>query len=69
MPKYLKISLVKYLEIIDIIEILSVHGTLKLENRNWKFGLYAFVILMNTVNFGPISSTFVSFIKVVSGSI
>jgi hypothetical protein len=22
----------------------SVHGTLKLENRNWKFGLHAFVL-------------------------
>ena len=22
----------------------SVHGTLKLENRNWKFGLHAFVV-------------------------
>jgi len=31
----------------------SVHGTLKLENRNWKFGLYAFVLLMNIFNFGP----------------
>jgi len=40
-PKYLKISLVKYFEIIDIIEVVSVHGTLKLENKNWKFGFYA----------------------------
>ena len=24
--------------------IVSVHGTLKLENRNWKFGFQAFVI-------------------------
>jgi len=31
----------------------SVHGTLKLENRNWKFGLHAFVLLMNAFNFGP----------------
>jgi hypothetical protein len=22
--------------------LVTVHGTLKLENRNWKFGLYAF---------------------------
>jgi len=50
-PKYLKISPVKYFEIIDIIEIACVHGTLKLENRNWKFGLYAFVILMNAFIF------------------
>jgi len=24
--------------------IVSVHGTLKLEIRNWKFGLHAFVL-------------------------
>jgi len=24
--------------------IVSVHGTLKLENRNWKFGFHAFVL-------------------------
>ncbi len=41
MLKYLKISLVKYLEIIDIIKVVSVHGTLKLENRNWQFGFHA----------------------------
>ena len=35
----------------------SVHGTLKLENRNWKFGLHAFVLLMNAFNFGPSFST------------
>jgi hypothetical protein len=31
----------------------SVHGTMKLENRNWKFGLNAFVLLINVLNFGP----------------
>ena len=35
----------------------SVHRTLKLENRNWKFGLHAFVLLMNAFNFGPSFST------------
>ena len=29
------------------------------EIKNWKFGLHAFVLLMNTFNFGPSSSTFV----------
>jgi hypothetical protein len=43
MPKYLIISLVKYFEIIDIIEIISVYGTLKLGNRNWESSLYAFL--------------------------
>jgi hypothetical protein len=27
------------------------------ENRNWKFGFHAFVLLMNTFNFGPSFST------------
>ncbi|OEU53854.1 MAG: hypothetical protein BA868_02960 [Desulfobacterales bacterium C00003106] len=39
--------------------IIRVHGTLKLENRNWKFGLHAFVLLMNAFNFGPSLSTIV----------
>ncbi len=30
--------------------MVTVHGTLKLENRNWKFGLHAFVLLMNAFN-------------------
>jgi len=47
------------------LEIVTVHGTLKLENRNWKFGLYAFVLLMSVFNFGPSSSTFVPLIKAV----
>ena len=38
-------------------EAVSVHGTLKLENKNWKFGLHAFVLLMNAFNFGPSLST------------
>jgi hypothetical protein len=38
-------------------DLVSVHGTLKLENRNWKFGVHAFVLLMNAFNFGPSSST------------
>jgi hypothetical protein len=33
--------------------IVSVHRTLKLEIRNWKFGLHAFILLMNVFNFGP----------------
>jgi len=33
--------------------ILSVHETLKLENKNWKFGLHSFVLLMNAFKFGP----------------
>jgi len=33
--------------------IVSFHGTLKLENRNWKFGLHAFILLMNAFNFRP----------------
>ena len=41
----------------SVIYIVSVHGTLKLENRNWKFGLHAFVLLMNAFNFGPSFST------------
>jgi len=45
--------------------LVSVHGTLKLENRNWKFGFHAFVLLMNAFNFWPSSSTFVPLIKVV----
>ena len=36
-----------------------VHETLKLENRNWKFGLHAFVLLMNAFNLGPSLSTIV----------
>jgi len=36
---------------------LTVHGTLKLENRNWKFGLHAFVVLMNAFNWRPSFST------------
>jgi len=35
----------------------SVHGTLKLENRNREFGFHAFVLLMNALNFGPSFST------------
>jgi hypothetical protein len=35
----------------------SVHETLKLENRNWKFGFYAFVLLINAFNFVPSFST------------
>lgn len=38
-------------------EAVSVHGTLKLENRNWKFGLHTFVLFMNAFNFGPSLST------------
>jgi len=34
----------------NIYEIVTVHGTLKLEIGNWKFGLHAFVL------FFPISS-------------
>jgi hypothetical protein len=37
--------------------IVSIHRTLKLENRNWKFGLHVFVLLMNAVNLGPSFST------------
>jgi hypothetical protein len=37
--------------------LVTVHGTLKLENRNWKFGLHAFVRLMNAFNWGPSFST------------
>jgi len=29
---------------------LSVHGTLKLENTNWKFGFHAFVLSINALN-------------------
>ena len=32
-------------------DVVTVHGTLKLENRNWKFGLHTFVLLMNAFNF------------------
>jgi len=45
--------------------ILTVHGTLKLENRNWKFGFHAFVLLMTMFNFGLSFSTFVQLIKIV----
>ena len=31
--------------------VVTVHGTLKLENRNWKVGLHTFVLLMNTSNY------------------
>jgi len=44
---------------------ISVHGTLKLENRNWKFGFHVFMMFMNAFNFGSSSSTFVLLIKVV----
>ena len=37
--------------------LVTVHETLKLENRNWKFGFYAFVLLINVFNFGPRFST------------
>jgi hypothetical protein len=30
--------------------MVAVHGTVKLEIRNWKFGLHAFVLLMNAFN-------------------
>jgi len=32
-------------------KVVTVHGTLKLENRNWKFGLYTFVLFMNDADF------------------
>ena len=32
----------------------TVHGRLKLENRNWKLGLHGFELLMNVFNFGPV---------------
>ena len=31
--------------------MVSVHGTLKYENRNWKFGFHSFVLFMNAFNF------------------
>jgi hypothetical protein len=33
----------------EYLNMVSVHGTLKLENRNWKFGLHAFVPLIKVV--------------------
>jgi len=42
----------------------TVHGTVKFENRNWKFGLHAFVLLINAFNFGPSFST-IAFYSVV----
>ena len=32
---------------------MSVHGTSKLENKNWKFSLHAFVLLMTAFDFEP----------------
>ena len=34
---------------------ITVHGRLKLENRNWKLDLYGFELLMNVFNFRPAS--------------
>jgi len=31
------------LKAVPLKEVVTVHGTVKLENRNWKFGLHAFV--------------------------
>ena len=40
--------------LISVVNVyVSVHGTLKLEIRNWKFSLHAFVLLMSAFNFGP----------------
>jgi len=40
---------------------------LKLENRNWKFGLHASVLLMNAFNWGPSFST-IAFYSVIFDS-
>jgi hypothetical protein len=32
-----------------MLNLVSVHGTLKLENRNWKFGLHIFVLFQMIV--------------------
>jgi hypothetical protein len=40
-----------------MLNFVQVQGRRKLEIRNWKFGLHAFVLLMNVFNFGPSFST------------
>ena len=39
---------------------------LKIENRNWKFGLHAFVLLINAFNFGPSFSIIVLYMYYVA---
>ena len=39
--------------ILNVFILVTVHGTLKLENSNWKVGLHTFVLLMYSFNFGP----------------
>jgi len=53
---------------IGVIIFVSVHGTLKikLEIGNWKFGLHAFILLMNAFNFEPGFSTIVKSCRTIS---
>jgi len=35
----------------ELLTFVTVNGTLKLENRNWKFGLHAFCIVNERIQF------------------